>query len=54
MIQAAMGWFDLQLWEFRINRHRYGLPMDADWGTEPRREAAKISLRDVLSQAKPS
>jgi len=47
-IQAAMGWFDMHLWEFRIGGQPYGLPMDEDWGTKPRREAAKTRLRDVL------
>ena len=27
---------------------RFGLPMDEDWGTEPRTEAAKVRLREVL------
>ena len=32
IIQAVMGWFDYHLWEFRIGKQRYGLPMDDDWG----------------------
>jgi hypothetical protein len=48
VIQAAMGWFDQHLWEFRIDGQPYGLPMDEDWGAEPRREAAKKRLHDVL------
>lgn len=48
VIQAAMGWFDCHLWEFTIGTQKYGLPMDEDWGTEPRKEAAKVRLRDVL------
>ena len=48
VIQAAMGWFDYHLWEFTIGERRYGLPMDEDWGTEPRIDAAKVRLREVL------
>jgi hypothetical protein len=50
--QIAMGWFDQHLWEFTINKQRYGLPMDEDWGSEPRRDAAKVRLRDVLAPRK--
>lgn len=48
VIQAVMGWFDCHLWEFTIGERRYGLPADEDWGTEPRLEAAKVRLRDVV------
>ena len=48
IIQTAMGWFDYHLWEFTIDKRRYGLPTDEDWGTEPRIDAAKVRLRDVL------
>jgi hypothetical protein len=48
VIQAAMGWFDYHLLEFTIAKRRYGLPMDEDWGTEPRTDASKVRLRDVL------
>lgn len=48
IIQAVMGWFDYHLWEFTIGKQRYGLPMDEDWGTAPRKDAAKVRLRDVL------
>jgi len=48
IIQAAMGWLDYHLWEFTIDKRRYGLPTDEDWGTEPRTDAAKVRLRDVL------
>jgi hypothetical protein len=48
IIQVVMGWFDYHLWEFTVAKRRYGLPMDEDWGTEPRIEAAKVRLRDVL------
>jgi len=48
IVQAAMGWFDYHLWAFTIGTQRYGLPMDEDWGTEPRIDASKVRLRDVL------
>ena len=44
VIQAVMGWFDYHLWEFTIDKQRYGLPMDEDWETEPRKEATKARL----------
>lgn len=43
-----MGWLDYHLWEFTIDRRRFGLPMDEDWGTEPRGDAGKVRLREVL------
>jgi hypothetical protein len=49
VVQAGMGWFDQHLWEFRLGKQRFGLPMDEDWGTEPRIEAAKVRLRKVLT-----
>jgi hypothetical protein len=52
IIQAAMGWFDYHLWEFTVGKQRYGLPMDDDWGTEPRIAAGKVRLRDVLKPRK--
>ena len=52
VIQAAMGWFDYHLWEFTIGKRRFGLPMDEDWGTEPRIEATKVRLREVLTRGR--
>jgi hypothetical protein len=52
IIRAAMGWFDHHLWEFTIGRRRFGLPMDEDWGTEPRIEVTKVRLREVLMPRK--
>lgn len=52
IVQAAVEWFDCHLWEFTIGTQRYGLPMDEDWGTEPRIEAGKVRLRDVLEPRK--
>ena len=44
-----MGWLDYHLWELVIAGQAYGLPMDEDWGAAPRKMAAKVRLRDVLS-----
>lgn len=49
IVQAAMGWLDYHLWELVIDGHTYGLPMDDDWGTVPRKVAARTRLRDVLA-----
>jgi hypothetical protein len=54
IIQVVMGWFDYHLWEFTIGKQRFGLPMDDDWGTEPRIEAGKVRLRECSSRGKPS
>ena len=48
IVQATIGWMDYHLWEFVIDGRAYGLPEDEDWGTAPRKEAAKVRLRDVL------
>ena len=48
IIQAAMGWHDYHLWVLTIDRRRYGLPMDEDWGSEPLGNAGKVRLREVL------
>ena len=52
VIQAAMGWLDYHLWEFTIGSRRFGLPMDEDWGPEPRIDAGKVLLREVLTPRK--
>jgi hypothetical protein len=52
IIQAVMGWFNYHLWEFTIGKQRYGLPTEEDRGTEPRIEAGKVRLRDVLKSRK--
>jgi hypothetical protein len=52
IVQTVMGWFNYHLWEFTIGRRTYGLPMDEDWGTAPRQDAAKVHLRDVLKPGK--
>jgi Plasmid pRiA4b ORF-3-like protein len=52
IIRAAMGWFDYHRGEFTIGQRRFGLPTDEDWGTEPRIEATKVRLREVLMPRK--
>jgi hypothetical protein len=47
-----MGWLDYHLWEMVIDGQTYGLPMDEDWGTSPRKVAEKVRLRDVLAPGK--
>jgi hypothetical protein len=52
IVQAVMGWFNYHLWEFTIDKRRYGLPMDEDWGATPRVKATKVRLRDILKPRK--
>ena len=49
IVQATMGWFDYHLWEMVIDGRTYGLPMDEDWGTAPRKVADRVRLRDGLA-----
>ncbi|WP_439547570.1 plasmid pRiA4b ORF-3 family protein [Sandarakinorhabdus sp.] len=49
IVQVTMGWLDYHLWEFRIDGTVYGLPMDEDWGTAPRKSADRTRLRDVVA-----
>lgn len=51
IVQVTMGWLDYHLWEFRINGTTYGLPMDEDWGTAPRKSADRTRLHDVIGPA---
>lgn len=48
VIQAAMGWLDCHLWEMRLGRQTYGLPMEEDWGDLPRIDAAKVRVSQIL------
>jgi hypothetical protein len=48
IVQVTMGWMDYHLWELVIVGQSYGLPMDEDWGTAPRKVASRTRLRDVL------
>jgi len=52
IIQAAMGWFDMHLWEMRLGGQVYGLPMDEDFGAEPRLDGAKVRLSQILRPRK--
>lgn len=49
IVQSAMGWFDYHLWEIVIGGSAYGLPMEEDWDTAPRKVASRTRLRDVLA-----
>ena len=49
IVQVTMGWFDYHLWEMVIGGQTYGLPMDEDWVTTPRKLASRTRLRDVLA-----
>jgi len=49
IVQITMGWLDYHLWELVIEGQSYGLPMDDDWGTAPRKVASRVRLRDVLA-----
>jgi hypothetical protein len=44
-----MGWFDCHLWEMVIDHQTYGLSMDEDWGSAPRKVASRTRLRDVFA-----
>ena len=49
IVQVTMGWLDYHLWEFRIDDTTYGLPMDEDRETAPRKIADRTRLRDVIA-----
>ncbi len=52
VIQAAMGWEDYHLYEFRVGRSlAYGIP-DPDWPETRTLPAKKASLADLLEHAK--
>jgi hypothetical protein len=51
VIQASMGWSDYHLWDFTIEGRNYSLPMYSDGEIEPRCDAGKVRLRDVLAPA---
>ena len=52
IVQITMGWLDVHLWEFTIDKTSYGLPIDDDWSAAPRASALKVRLRDVLRPRK--
>lgn len=47
-LQAALGWMDCHLWEFRAGGAEWGMP-DPDWSDGPR-DAAATTLRKVLAE----
>jgi hypothetical protein len=49
VIQAAMGWTNSHLWEFRAGETGWSIP-NADWG-EDMRDASKAQLINVLEDA---
>lgn len=49
IVQVSMGWYDYHLWEMVIDGKTYGLPIDEDFGTAPRKVADRVRLRDVLT-----
>lgn len=49
IVQVTMGWLDYHLWEMVIDGQTYGLPMEEDWGTAPRKVAERVRLRDVIT-----
>ena len=49
IVQVTMGWLDYHLWELVIDGQSYGLPMDEDWDTAPRKVASRTRLREVLA-----
>jgi hypothetical protein len=51
-IQIVMDWSDYHLWEFNMGDQRFGPPMDNDWGGVPRKNAAKVRLRELLGSRK--
>jgi len=48
IVQAAMGWLDYHLWELVIDGQNYGLPMEEDWGTAPRKVASRTNAGSSL------
>lgn len=49
IVQVTMGWLDYHLRELVIDGQSYGLPMDEDWGTVPRKVTSRTRLREVLA-----
>ena len=54
VIQAAMGWLDNHLWEFKTNEGKYGIliPNDPDWN-ERINNAATTKLSALLATGAP-
>lgn len=53
LIQAAMGWANQHLWEFRVGRQVFGKPMSGDaWGGPTIVNAGKVRLAELLKPRK--
>lgn len=53
IVQAAVGWFNQHMWEFRIGRQVYGLPIPGDnWSATPMINAGKVNLGELLKPRK--
>lgn len=54
VVQAAMGWYNQHLWEFRQAKQRWGQPIPGDdWGgSPPTFKADKVRLREILKTRK--
>jgi hypothetical protein len=50
VIQAAMGWTDSHLWEFRTKDCEWGIPYDEDPLLGPALDARKATLRNILEE----
>jgi hypothetical protein len=48
IVQAAMGWCDPHLWEFKIGGRRYVSAVDEEWSDTPTLDAGRVRLREVL------
>jgi hypothetical protein len=49
IVQVAMGWDGVHLWEFDFGGCRYGVPLEAEWRDEPTIDAVKVRLRELLT-----
>jgi hypothetical protein len=53
IIQAAVGWFNQHMWEFRIGRQVYGQPIPGDnWSGTSIVNAGKVHLSELLKPGK--
>jgi len=52
IVQAAMGWGNYHLWEFKLGRQRFATPHAGDWGSEKPRDAGKVQLHELLSPSR--
>ena len=49
IVRVTIGWFDHHLWKMVIGGQTYGLLMNEDWDTAPRKPATRTRLRNVLA-----